>query len=142
MDAWVYWVIGALVLAIAEVIGAELVLLALGISCIGGAAVAYYTDAGVGGQLIGFAGTAIIVVPLLVGWLRHKFAAPGDYGTTGTGGERGARVIVESVDGKPYVRYRGDQFPIACEEGEPGIGETVEILGFSGITARVRRLDE
>lgn len=142
MESWVFWVIGALALAIAELLGAEFVLLALGVSCLGGAAVAYYTDAGIGGQLAGFAAVAIVMVPLLAVWLRRKFAPPSGYGTTGTGGECGARVVVENVGGKPYVRYRGDQFPVACAQGLPQIGETVEILEFKGITAQVRRMTD
>lgn len=136
IEAWHVWVIIGLLLAIAELLGAEFVLLALGVSCLTGAGVAATTDLGVSWQLGLTAATAALLVPFFVHFFRSVLA-PGRQ-VAGEGGGIGERVTLIEHNGRLGLRYKGDFFPARGVDGQPlAAGTVVEIRAFEGITALV-----
>ncbi|WP_405281258.1 NfeD family protein [Cobetia sp. Ld8] len=135
LAAWHIWVILALILAGLELLGAQFVLLALGVSALGGA----LAGAGLNLQLISVAITALVLVPLFVRKIHPYLLPKTPYGTLGSGAETGqlAKVIIGN-GGKPAVRVSGNEYPLRWEgEAPPAAGDTVRIVSVEGITVCV-----
>ena len=140
MAAWKLWIILGLILAVAEllVLPAQFLLVALGICAILVGVLAWGTDLSFSGQLAWFAGLAIVLVPVFVYVWRRK--APIHY--AGTAGESPhAPQQAEVIKTDPLtIKLRGDSYPAQAEEGVNfGIGESVTVRGFSGITAQIEK---
>ncbi|WP_158773120.1 NfeD family protein [Cobetia sp. L2A1] len=141
LSGWHVWVILALILAGLELLGAHFILLALGVSALGGA-LAAALGVGLNLQLISVAVTALVLVPLFVRKI-HPRLLPGErYGTLGSGAEAGQLAeVISGVEGKLAVRLSGNEFPLRWEgKVAPMVGETVRIVSVEGITVRVERL--
>lgn len=141
LAGWHVWVILALILAGLELLGAQFILLALGVSALGGA-VAAALGADLNLQLLSAAATALVLVPVFVRKIHPRLLPNERYGTLGSGAEAGQLAqVISGVSGKPAVRLSGNEFPLRWEgEVAPTIGETVRIIGIEGITVRVERI--
>lgn len=138
LAAWHIWVILALILAGLELLGAQFVLLALGVSALGGA-LAAGLGAGLNIQLISVSITALVLVPLFVRKIHPYLLPKTPYGTLGSGAETGqlAKVIIGN-GGNPAVRVSGNEYPLRWEgEAPPAAGDTVRIVSVEGITVCV-----
>jgi len=140
--AWHLWVILGLILAGLELLGAQFVLLALGVSALSGA-LASVLGAGLNVQLISVAITALVVVPLFVRKIHPYLLPKTPYGTLGSGAETGQLVkVIIGNGGKLAVRVSGNEYPLRWEgETKPAAGDTVRILSVEGITLCVERVE-
>jgi membrane protein implicated in regulation of membrane protease activity len=131
------WLSAALLLAAAELFGGQFALLALALACLAGAGMAYFTNAGLVGQLFAAAVTSVALMPLVVWHIRRVMRA-GRYGVTGEGAERGAEATIIEQAGRLGVKYRGDFLPARLEhEGQLSAGDRVRIVRIEGISAIV-----
>jgi membrane protein implicated in regulation of membrane protease activity len=141
LEAWHLWILLGLLLAIAELSGSGFVLLAMGVACLAGAAVAAFTEVGLAGQIVATVLTAAVLSPLFVGWYRaiHRSTS----GPRDEGWERGRPATVERYAGRLGVRLDGDFYPARYGDGrELAEGARVEVERIEGITARVRPLTD
>jgi membrane protein implicated in regulation of membrane protease activity len=136
LEAWHVWIIVGLLLVLAELLGAGFVLLALGVACLVGAAVAGTTDLDFGWQLGLTSAAAALLVPCFVYWFRRSFVP--HRGVVGEGGGQGERVRLIEHSGRIGLKHKGDFFPARAIDGKPlRAGDEVEIQSFEGITALV-----
>lgn len=137
-EAWHLWVVLGLALAVAELLGTQFVLLALGVSCLAGAAVAGFTDADLGTQILATGVLAAVLVPLAVARLGRRIRPTEGYGVTGTGAERGTVAEVLERAGDVGIKYRGDFLPARLTDGsKPVPGARVRVIALRGITVTV-----
>lgn len=138
------WLILALILSLAELTSGVLVLLALGVAA---ALTAILASAGVSleWQLAGMGLFSGILVPVAILWIRPRFSPKGvDYGTTGTGVERGARyqTLTRDFDGATGIKVNGDFYRLRVEPtGETELPADTPVIfqHFDGTTAVVHR---
>ncbi len=136
-EAWHLWIALGLALAVAELLGAEFVLLALGIACLGGAAAAM-AGAALATQILTTGVLAAVLVPFAITRLRHAVRPGSRYGVTGSGAERGTVVEVIEQAGDVGLKFRGDFLPARLPDGDsPEPGTRVRIREVRGITAIV-----
>lgn len=147
--AWMVWLIMGIVLMLVELMGGAFVLVALGLAAMLIAVVlAAGVDLSLSGQLLAFAGLAAVFTPIGIYIYRHRQqsgqASRLGAGLVGQAGVlEGKPVVVLGGDNGPVIQVRGDDFPVAFEDGDrPTPGASVEILRFEGITAIVRPLDD
>jgi membrane protein implicated in regulation of membrane protease activity len=142
MAVWQLWILFGLLLAISEIliVPAQFVLVALGVCALIVGAVVAFTDIGPGLQLGLYAGLAIALIPVFVKiWRRRSTSRySGTAGEASLGGQVG---IVESLE-PLRIRLHSDRFPAHNLDATPlAVGDRVQVHGFSGITASVRKLD-
>lgn len=136
-QGWHFWVLGALILGVAELLAGGLALLALALACLLGA-LAAGLGVGLSGQLSVMGLASLLLVPACVWRIRRQMSRNKGYGTTGTGFEQGARLPVVRQAGALGVKYRGDFLPVCYAEGGlPEEGCWVDIQHIKGITAIV-----
>jgi membrane protein implicated in regulation of membrane protease activity len=141
VEAWHLWVLVGLGLAIAELLGAQFVLFALGVSCLAGAAAAAWTDWGLQGQLTVTLVAAAAITPLFVTLMRRLHTKR--QGPLDTGWERGREAVTERYAGRIGVRLNGDFYPARLADGSPPpAGVLVRVERIEGNTARIARLEE
>lgn len=136
IDAWHLWVLAAILLAIAELIGSQFVLFALGTSCLAGAAVAAWTPWGINAQIVASLIAAAVLTPSFVFAFRQRRKA--QRGPLDEGWESGQQAVLERYAGRVGVRIRGDFFPARTVSGAlPEVGSLVTVVRIEGITACV-----
>lgn len=136
MNAWHYWVIGGLLLALAELLGLGFFALALGLACLAGA-VAALAGASFALQLFCAGVAGAILAPTLTRALRktsrsNRFAS--------LAGEEHPQSGILTLDpqGQLRLRLEGDLYPVRSLGERPlAPGETVVVRRFDGITALV-----
>ncbi|MDI9243658.1 nodulation efficiency, NfeD-like protein [Marinobacter sp. CHS3-4] len=137
------WLILALVLSLAELTSGVLVLLALGVAA---ALTAILASIGVAleWQLAGMGLFSGILVPVAILWIRPRFSPKGvDYGTTGTGVERGTAysTLKRDFDGATGIKVNGDFYRLRVSPtGETELPADTRVIfeHFDGTTAVVR----
>ncbi len=137
------WLVLALVLSLAELTSGVLVLLALGIAAALTAALAFL---GVSfyWQLVGMGVLSGLLVPLTIRVIRPRFSPRGvDYGTTGTGVEKGNlyRTLKRDFDGATGLKINGDFYRLrTTDSGTTELPEGTAVIfeKFDGTTAVVR----
>jgi membrane protein implicated in regulation of membrane protease activity len=136
--AWHVWVLLAIALAIAELLGTHFVLFALALSCLAGAAVAAWTPWGLNAQVGATLVAAMVLTPVMVQQFRRQHArAPGPLDE---GWESGREAVLEEYAGRLGVRLRGDFFPARSVSGQlPEAGARVLVTRIEGITAWVEQ---
>lgn len=140
------WLVLALVLSLAELTSGVLVLLALGIAAALTAALAFL---GVPfyWQLVGMGVLSGLLVPLAIRVIRPRFSPRGvDYGTTGTGVEKGNlyRTLKRDFDGATGLKINGDFYRLrTSDNGRTEFPEGTDVIfeQFDGTTAVVRCID-
>ena len=141
ISAWHLWLILGLALVIAEVIGTEFILLALGVSALlTGLATAVF-GLGLNAQLITAAAAAILFTPAFFRFYRRRFKATGAKAVISEGLYRDSEHVIEEYGGRAGLRIQGDFFPARSTEGDPlKPGELVRVLEMNGLTAIVERI--
>lgn len=148
-SAWMIWLIVGIALMLVELMGGAFVLVALGLAAMLIAmALVAGVNLGLSSQLLVFAGLAAVFTPLGI-YLYRRRQQSGQASELGaglvgqTGVLEGKSAVVMRGDNGPIIQVRGDDFPVAFEDGNrPSPGASVEILRFEGITAIVRSPDE
>ncbi len=146
----VIWLIIALLLGLAELTTGGLVLMALAAAALLTAALAGL-GLSLSWQLIGMGAFSGLLVPLAVWVIRPWFSPRGvDYGTTGTGVEKGHTytTLKRDFDGATGVKINGDFYRLRVADADERAGETdlpagtsVIFQTFDGTTAIVRLAD-
>jgi membrane protein implicated in regulation of membrane protease activity len=139
VDAWVWWVIAAVVLAVAEMLSLTLVLAMLAAGATA-AAIAGLLGANVLGQVLIFAGVSFaglaVVRPVAK---RHLYPAPSI--RTGVDALVGSKALVlEQVDAhRGRIKLAGEVWSARTYDGESVIepGQTVDVVKIDGATALV-----
>lgn len=141
--AWQIWVLAGLLLALAELFGAQFVMVALGAAAlVVGAVVALWPGLSLNGQLALFAVLAAAFIPALIVLYRRTRTrrAAGLVGESGAYLDR--RFTVIRRDGRLGIVVDGDFYPASLSDDRPPPeGAAVRIEGFRGITALVVPLD-
>lgn len=143
LPAWFFWLALAIVLALTELLGAAFVLFALAICALVMAMLLLVFDLSMVAQLIIFSGFAAVAAPVaFTQYRRHR--QYGRHRHVALTGERGAYMeeiyLVEEGPAGPFVRVKGDRFPVRGVKGESiEPGEYVRLDHFKGITAQVYR---
>lgn len=138
------WIAIALLLGLAELTSGALVLLALAIAAGLTAAVAA-AGGGLVWQLVAMGAFSGLFVPIAIWKVGPRFSPRGsDYGTTGTGVEKGVIYTTErrGFDGSPCIKVNGDLYPAKEEQGDGSqlpVGIEVVFDRFDGTTAIVHQ---
>ncbi len=141
ISAWHVWLIIGMGLIIAEVIGTEFILLALGVAALVTAFVTADMDLSLNGQLITYAIASALFVPAFFRFYRLRFKATGASVVIGEGAYRDMEFTTEQYGGRVGLRIQGDFYPAKGTEGDPlRPGELVRVLEMSGVTAVVERI--
>lgn len=141
LTAWHLWLIAGAVLIIAEVVGTEFILLALGLAALTTALVTAVFGIGMTGQIGTYAIAALVLVPASVLFCRRKFKATGARTLVSEGFYRDSEFTVVQYGERTGVRIQGDFYPAQSTEGDPlQTGELVRVLEMRGVTAIVERI--
>ncbi|MDT8398460.1 MAG: NfeD family protein [Pseudomonadales bacterium] len=141
LDAWHVWLILGMALVIAEVIGTEFILLALGAAALVTGLLTALFQLALNGQFIAAATVAVLFVPAFFRFYRRRFKATGTQAVIGEGLYRDTELIIEEYGGRSGIRIQGDFFPAKSTEGDPlRSGELVRVLEMHGLTAVVERI--
>lgn len=141
ISAWHLWLILGMVLIIAEVIGTEFILLALGAAALVTGAITGAFDLGLDAQLLTSAVAAAVLVPLFIRLYRRRFKATGTRAVISEGLFQDTELLIEAYGERTGIRIQGDFFPAASTEGDPlQAGELVRVLELRGLTAIVERI--
>ena len=137
IEPWHWWVLLGMLLAIGELLGAQFVLLGLGIGCLGGA-VASLFDTTLSMQVLSWGILSAVVTPLLVLYFRRTHEKRP--GILDDGWAIGMSGVTEEYGGRVGVRLKGDFYPARYLEDEqpPEAGVPVEVRDMRGITVFVR----
>ncbi|MEA5444678.1 nodulation efficiency, NfeD-like protein [Gammaproteobacteria bacterium AB-CW1] len=140
MQAWHLWAVVALLLALAELMGGQFILLGLGLAAALVALVlAFLPGMGLAGQLLIFGVAAAVIVPVIVMIFRHYFPEGGVSVMNEPGGKAGQPRTVVERDGRVGVEIYGDFYPAEFPSGlKPEPGMEVVVTRFRGIVAMVR----
>jgi membrane protein implicated in regulation of membrane protease activity len=141
ISAWHMWLIAGAVLIIAEIIGTEFILLALGLAALITALVTAVFSIEMTGQVGTYAIAALVLVPVTVLFYRRKFKATGARTLVSEGFYRDSELSIELYGERTGVRIQGDFYPAQSTEGDPlQAGELVRVLEMRGVTAIVERI--
>jgi membrane protein implicated in regulation of membrane protease activity len=136
IEAWHWWVLLGLLLAIGELLGAQFVLLGLGIGCLGGAAASLF-GAPLTVQVFSWGLVSAVATPVLI---RH-FRSSHDKqpGILDDGWAVGRSGVTEEYGGRVGLRLKGDFYPARYFDTEqpPAAGVPVEVREMRGITVFV-----
>lgn len=136
-DAWLVWIIVGLLLSLGELLGAQFIFLAIGVSCLSGAAVAGFTDYGFKMQLGVTVAVSLLLIPLFVKVFQKCFKASGR-ATIGEGAEQLQSYEIVQQQSRLGVVIQGNFFPVKAEQGVTlQQGMQVNVLKMDGITAVV-----
>lgn len=138
IDAWQVWVIVGVLFIIAEVLGTEFILLAIGFA---------FTVTGLVTKALGLdtdmqllcAGISVAVfVPLFMRFYRKTFKPKGTKSLVSEGVGTDQDLEVVNYSGRLGVRIQGDFYPAATEDGTRlKAGDWVRLIEMRGLTAYV-----
>ncbi|WMC12217.1 NfeD family protein [Oceanimonas pelagia] len=138
MLAWHLWLIAALVLLLAELLGTGFFAFAMGLAALV-AMTAALLDVGATGQWFAFAIATGVLAPLLKKAFRELAPSRRQSGLAGESRHQ-TGTLVRHHSGELRLKLEGDVFMV---RGLPGTelkeGEEVEIVRFDGITAIVKQ---
>ncbi|MCG8433458.1 MAG: NfeD family protein [Gammaproteobacteria bacterium] len=143
-NAWQVWLMLGVLLAIAELIGAEFILLALGVSFMLVAAVTAAFGLSFNAQLITAGLISAVLVPSFVYIYRRTLQAAAKPVVAGEGGLLGQEVVLQARDdGRLGVEAEGDFFPAQGESDETlRPGQKVKVTALKGITLIVQPVQD
>lgn len=136
VEAWQIWLGLGLLLAIAEVLGTQFVLLALGTAFALTALVTQAFGLDFDGQLLAAAIWAALLVPAFIVFYRRRMMPGATRTLVSDGVGIGERFTVIRRGERLGVKVHGDFFPI---EGDAAEGDSVTLTEWRGICAVVRR---
>lgn len=141
ITAWHMWLIVGAMLIIAEIIGTEFILLALGLAAVTTAVITAFSGIGLDWQIGAFAIAALVFVPASVMFYRRRFKATGARTLISEGNYRDTELSIVQYGERTGVRIQGDFYPAQSTEGDPlQAGELVRVLEMRGVTAIVERI--
>lgn len=141
ISSWHLWLMLGMVLIIAEVIGTEFILLALGAAALLTGAITGMFDLGLNAQLVTIAVSAAVLLPIFIRFYRRRFKATGTRAVISEGLYRDTELLIENYGERTGIRIQGDFFPAKSTEGDPlKAGELVRVLELNGLTAIVERI--
>lgn len=136
MDAWHFWIIAGLLLALAELLGLGFFALALGLACLVGAVAAFF-EASLAIQWLATGIAAAVIAPTLTRALKKTSRSNRFAGLAGEDRAQAGLVVIDA-QGQPRVRVEGDLYPVRSLTGRVLTeGESVTIQRFDGITALI-----
>ncbi|WP_107852462.1 NfeD family protein [Oceanimonas marisflavi] len=138
MLAWHLWLIAALVLLLAELLGTGFFAFAMGLAALA-AMMAALLEVSVTGQWFTFALATAVLAPLLKKAFREFAPSRRKSGLAGESRHQ-TGTLVRHHTGELRLKLEGDLFMVRGEAGvELKEGDRVEIVRFDGITAIVKR---
>lgn len=137
MLAWHLWLIAALVLLLAELLGTGFFAFAMGLAALVAMTAALF-GAGATGQWFAFALAAGVLAPLLKKIFRQLAPSRRQSGLAGESRHQTGK-LVRHHTGELRLNLEGDLFMVRAQSDlELKEGEEVEIVRFDGITAIVK----
>ncbi|MCC4264725.1 NfeD family protein [Oceanimonas baumannii] len=137
MLAWHFWLIAALVLLLAELLGTGFFAFAMGLAALVAMTAALF-GVGATGQWFAFALAAGVLAPLLKKVFRQLAPSRRQSGLAGESRHQTGK-LVRHHTGELRLKLEGDLFMVRAQSDlELKEGEEVEIVRFDGITAIVK----
>ncbi|MDX1443404.1 MAG: NfeD family protein [Gammaproteobacteria bacterium] len=141
VEAWHIWLIIGVLFVIAEVLGTEFILLAIGFAMIVTGLATDAFDLGLNGQLLTAGASAAVFVPGFMRFYRRAFKAKGTKSLVSEGVGRDKDLEIVEYSGRIGVRIQGDFYPAATDDGsELAAGDWVRLVEMRGLTAIVERI--
>lgn len=141
IHAWQVWVILGVLLIIAEVIGTEFILFAIGVAfCVTGVMTDAF-DFGLNMQLLTAGISSALFVPLFMRLYRRAFKATGTRSLVSEGIGKGEDLQIVDYAGRLGVRIQGDFYPARTFDDTPlAAGDWVRLVEMKGVTAYVEQI--
>lgn len=141
IETWQVWVIIGVLFIIAEVLGTEFILLALGFACVVTGLATNAFDLGINMQLLTAGISSAVFVPLFMRFYRRAFKAKGTRSLVSEGVGRDRDLEVIDYNGRLGIRIQGDFYPVASIDDSPvQAGDWVRLVEMRGVTAYVEHI--
>lgn len=139
IHAWQVWLAVGILLAIAEVLGTQFVLLALGVAFALTALVTAVFDLGYDGQVLAAAIWSALLVPAFIVFYRKRMMPKSTQALVSDGLGIGETFAIVRRGERLGVKVQGDFYPVEMQGGgEPVENARVVITGWRSLTALVR----
>jgi membrane protein implicated in regulation of membrane protease activity len=141
-DAWQLWVIAGVLFLIAEIIGTEFILLAIGSAFVATGLATEAFDLELNQQILVAGVSATAFVPIFVYSHRRFFKARGSPSLLSEGLGQEKDYEVTEYGGRLGIRIHGDFYPVETMDEEDAAlraGEKVRLKQMRGVTAYVQR---
>lgn len=141
IQAWQVWVILGVLLIIAEVIGTEFILFAIGVAFLVTGVMTDAFDFGLNMQLLTAGIASAMFVPLFMRFYRRVFKATGTKSLVSEGVGQGEDLQIVDYAGRLGIRIQGDFYPARTFDDAPlAAGDWVRLVEMKGVTAYVEQI--
>jgi membrane protein implicated in regulation of membrane protease activity len=141
IQAWQVWVILGVLLIIAEVIGTEFILFAIGVAFLVTGVMTDAFDFGLNVQLLTAGIASAMFVPLFMRFYRRVFKATGTKSLVSEGVGQGEDLQIVDYAGRLGIRIQGDFYPARTFDDAPlAAGDWVRLVEMKGVTAFVEQI--
>lgn len=141
IQAWQVWVILGVLLIIAEVIGTEFILFAIGVAFLVTGVMTDAFDFGLNVQLLTAGIASAMFVPLFMRFYRRVFKATGTKSLVSEGVGQGEDLQIVDYAGRLGIRIQGDFYPARTFDDAPlAAGDWVRLVEMKGVTAYVEQI--
>jgi membrane protein implicated in regulation of membrane protease activity len=141
IQAWQVWVILGVLLIIAEVIGTEFILFAIGVAFLVTGVMTDAFDFGLNMQLLTAGIASAMFVPLFMRFYRRVFKATGTKSLVSEGVGQGEDLQIVDYAGRLGIRIQGDFYPARTFDDAPlAAGDWVRLVEMKGVTAFVEQI--
>jgi membrane protein implicated in regulation of membrane protease activity len=141
IQAWQVWVILGVLLIIAEVIGTEFILFAIGVAFLVTGVMTDAFDFGLNVQLLTAGIASAMFVPLFMRFYRRVFKATGTKSLVSEGVGQDEDLQIVDYAGRLGIRIQGDFYPARTFDDAPlAAGDWVRLVEMKGVTAFVEQI--
>lgn len=141
IQAWQVWVILGVLLIIAEVIGTEFILFAIGVAFLVTGVMTDAFDFGLNVQLLTAGIASAMFVPLFMRFYRRVFKATGTKSLVSEGVGQDEDLQIVDYAGRLGIRIQGDFYPARTFDDTPlAAGDWVRLVEMKGVTAYVEQI--
>jgi membrane protein implicated in regulation of membrane protease activity len=141
IQAWQVWVILGVLLIIAEVIGTEFILFAIGVAFLVTGVMTDAFDFGLNMQLLTAGIASAMFVPLFMRFYRRVFKATGTKSLVSEGVGQDEDLQIVDYAGRLGIRIQGDFYPARTFDDAPlAAGDWVRLVEMKGVTAFVEQI--
>jgi membrane protein implicated in regulation of membrane protease activity len=141
IQAWQIWVILGVLLIIAEVIGTEFILFAIGVAFLVTGVMTDAFDFGLNMQLLTAGIASAMFVPLFMRFYRRVFKATGTKSLVSEGVGQDEDLQIVDYAGRLGIRIQGDFYPARTFDDAPlAAGDWVRLVEMKGVTAFVEQI--
>lgn len=141
IHAWQVWVIFGVLLIIAEVIGTEFILFAIGVAFVVTGVMTDAFDFGLNMQLLTAGIASAMFVPLFMRFYRRVFKATGTQSLVSEGVGQDEDLQIVDYAGRLGIRIQGDFYPARTFDDAPlAAGDWVRLVEMKGVTAFVEQI--